>query len=298
MPISVTCPGCGKRLKAKDSLAGRMVPCPACGTKLVIGSPEDIAAALLRDDAGPPAGEPEAPAPPEDHAPPERPAEPPRRPRPKPVVRRKPGPAAAASSLPPLTANEPPFWLRHLHWLLVLALIPLAVSLLEASQEEDFLERLSDTLQQAPEESRARVRQVLAQMEEEGGSLDKIFAALPDHKLQGAWLPRDSWNHWAFTGGAALLFFLFLLALCAEGSARPQHLLAVGLFTATIGLLFLFLVQALAEWSQGMIIIPRGVIGILLLVVQLIGWSYRAANDPSCGFLLSLVGYTLGVGLC
>jgi hypothetical protein len=30
MPISVACPGCGKRLKGKDELAGRRVKCPSC----------------------------------------------------------------------------------------------------------------------------------------------------------------------------------------------------------------------------------------------------------------------------
>ena len=47
--------------------------------------------------------------------------------------------------LPPLKSDETPAWLRHLHWLLALALIPLAVSLLhkDASKDE-FLERLNE----------------------------------------------------------------------------------------------------------------------------------------------------------
>src|SRR5947207_2449512 len=60
MPISLTCTGCGKRLKAKDSLAGRTVPCPHCGVKLVIGSAEDVAASMLLDEAASP--EPDYPA--------------------------------------------------------------------------------------------------------------------------------------------------------------------------------------------------------------------------------------------
>jgi RsiW-degrading membrane proteinase PrsW (M82 family) len=122
--------------------------------------------------------------------------------------------------------------------------------------------------------------------------------ALPDHKLRGAFLPRDTWAHWLFTAGATALFFTFLVALALEGSARPHHLLAVGLFTATIGIVFLFIVQAIAEWTQGVIVIPRSIVGILFWVVQAIGFSYRAALDPTNGFLLSLVGYTFGVGLC
>ena len=31
MSISVQCPGCEKKLKAKDNLAGKQVKCPGCG---------------------------------------------------------------------------------------------------------------------------------------------------------------------------------------------------------------------------------------------------------------------------
>jgi RsiW-degrading membrane proteinase PrsW (M82 family) len=72
----------------------------------------------------------------------------------------------------------------------------------------------------------------------------------------------------------------------------------VGLFTATVGIVFLLIVQAVALATQNVIIIPRGIIGILFWVVKLIGFSYRAAADPDNGFLLSFLGYTLGVGLC
>jgi RsiW-degrading membrane proteinase PrsW (M82 family) len=204
----------------------------------------------------------------------------------------------APPSLPPLITNDPPFWLRHLHWLLVLSLIPLAVSLLQGPEEQDVRQRLIETVREAPAEAQDRVARALADLEDDKGSLENVFAALPDHKLQGAWLPRDSWAHWLVTGGAAVFFFLFLLALCTEGSAQPRQLLAVGLFTATVGILFLFAVQALAEWSQGVIIIPRSIVGIVLWILQLIGLSYRMANDPDSSLLLSFLGFTLGVGLC
>jgi RsiW-degrading membrane proteinase PrsW (M82 family) len=41
-----------------------------------------------------------------------------------------------------------------------------------------------------------------------------------------------------------------------------------------------------------------GLLGIVGLIVRLIGFSYAAAMDPDNGFLLSLVGFTFGVGLC
>ena len=297
MSISITCDGCGKRLKAKDALAGRTVPCPACGTKLTIGSADDVAAALLRAAAGPPPDEPEAPAPPEDVETSEHDAEPPRRVS-APTLRTKTDHKAVLQSLPPLTTNDPPLWLRHLHWLLALSLIPLAVSLLQPPERQDMLHRLVETIEEAPENSRARIAQALADQQDENGSLDKVFAALPGHKLLGAWLPRDTWMHWLLTAGAALLFFVFLLALTTEGSARPRPLLLVGLFTATVGLLLLFCLQAVAEWTQHFIVIPTGIGGLLFWVVWMLGFSYRAASDPSSNFFLSLFGFTLGVGLC
>jgi RsiW-degrading membrane proteinase PrsW (M82 family) len=298
MPISITCHGCGKRLKGNDALAGRTVPCPVCGEKLLVGSPEDIAAAMLRDEEAPTHEEPDAPAPPEDDAPPTRFSEPPRR-RVAPRLATGKSPAkAAVPTLPPLTTNDPPLWLRHLHWLLALSLIPLAVLLLQKPEEEEFADRLFDTIEQAPEDSKVKFDKALADLKAGKGSEEQIFAVLPDHKLLGAWLPRDTWAHWLLTAGAALLFFLFLLALTLEGSAKPQHLLIVGVFTATVGLLFLFVVQALAAWSQHFIVIPTNIIAILFFIVWLIGFSYRAAADPRSDFFPSLLGYTVGVGLC
>ncbi len=73
----------------------------------------------------------------------------------------------------------------------------------------------------------------------------------------------------------------------------------MGLFTATIGLVFLFAVPGGGELVAGRHqSSPHGVVGLLLVFVQFIGYSYRAANDPNSNFFLSLMGFTLGVGLC
>jgi RsiW-degrading membrane proteinase PrsW (M82 family) len=323
MPISLTCHGCGKRLKAKDTLAGRTLPCPACGAKLVIGSADDAAAAMLLDEEAAQADEPDSSPPQGDVALPKRASKPgvspasppPPSDRKRPArqagstqaeqLKKKSAPIPSAGTLPPLTTDDPPLttddpplWLRHLHWLLVLSLIPLTVSLFQTHDDRDFLRRLIETLEQAPPDSRLRAERAIAELEDGKGSLEKVFAALPDHRLRGAFLPRDTWMHWLFTAGATVLFSAFLFALTLEGSATPHHLFAVGLFTATIGILFLVIVQFVAMWSQGVIIIPRGIIGILFWILQIIGFSYRAAVDPENGFVLSLLGYTFGVGLC
>ena len=39
MPIEVQCPGCGKRLRAADTAAGKKVRCPACSTAVEIPLP-------------------------------------------------------------------------------------------------------------------------------------------------------------------------------------------------------------------------------------------------------------------
>src|SRR6266446_10250529 len=36
MPIPVTCPSCGRNLNAQDSLVGRKVKCPKCGSVFTV----------------------------------------------------------------------------------------------------------------------------------------------------------------------------------------------------------------------------------------------------------------------
>jgi RsiW-degrading membrane proteinase PrsW (M82 family) len=111
-------------------------------------------------------------------------------------------------------------------------------------------------------------------------------------------LARNTWRHWFYALVAAALFMGFLLILASHGSAEPLHLLLIALFTATVGIVFLLLVQLLAEWSQGVWLGGRSIIVLLFYIVKFIGFSYRAASDPSNGFFLSFLGFTLGVGLC
>jgi RsiW-degrading membrane proteinase PrsW (M82 family) len=291
MPISVTCTSCNKRFKGPDRLAGKTVGCPNCGARLFIPPPEDDEAPVYDVAADPPAV-PQREV--EDAA--ETSSPPP--PSPVPLPRTRTRPAAASLSTkdrqagPPLGTNDPPFWLRHLHWALVLALIPLAVSLLypESPQDEDKL--LEETLAQEPEAIPAVMRL------KEDATLDEVLAVLPGQKFVGAWLPRNTLMHWAFGLGAAVLFMGFLLLLSAQKTAEPHHLLGIGLFTATAGIVFLLLVQTLAEWAQGRIIVARSILVIFFYILQFIGFSYRAAMDPNNGFFLSFLGFTLGVGFC
>ena len=121
---------------------------------------------------------------------------------------------------------------------------------------------------------------------------------MPRHRLIGAALPRDSNMHWLFALGAAVLFLGFFVFLATGGAADAKHLLGIGLFTGTIGVLFLIIVQALAEATQGTVVVGRSVLVIFFWIAKLIGLSYRAALDPDNGFWVSFLGFTAGVGLC
>jgi hypothetical protein len=191
MPIPFSCPACGQRLKAKDGLAGRMMPCPKCRHTVTVPEPrvEDAAAELLlkADSVPPPTDEPVVDAPAAYHP------EPSDRPDSLPVPRRpvqKPVPDIA--TLPPLSVKEPPLWLRHLHWLLVLALIPLVLSLLQKEESRtSVIRRLAESIEKAPPDVQVKI---LRAMDADDGKtrLDDILSMLPGQKLVGAALPRHS----------------------------------------------------------------------------------------------------------
>jgi RsiW-degrading membrane proteinase PrsW (M82 family) len=284
MPVSATCPACGKRHKAPDRLAGRTVSCLNCGQPFALPQAdlEAAAAALLDSD------EPAEPAP--LRAEPADIYEPAAAP-PRPPARRKPDVAA----LPPLTTNDPPLWLRHLHWLLALALIPLAVSLLSGQgDDKSLLDRIGETLEQANPAERQRFQAAAPASE----SLDDLINALPNQRVLGAMLPRTTGWHWGMAGAAAVLFLAFMMFLASDGSAHPGHVLAVGLCTATVGVGFLFLVQGLAALTDGYVLVGRSVLVLVFAVLKFIAFSYSAASDPEIGFALSFLGFTFGVGLC
>jgi len=203
--------------------------------------------------------------------------------------------ADAVRSLPPLTMKTPPLWLRHLHWLLVIGLIPLAVSLLFPDPPKTLETRLEETLADVDEERQIQIMFAMATTEDV--SIDQLFQMLPERKFKGAWLPRDTWAHWWLTLLASGLFFGFFVALCKEGSAEPLHLLLIGLFTAVIGVFLLLIIQRIAFAFQGVVVMPTNIIGLFLLIFKFIEFSYSAALNPDNGFLASFFGFTMGVGL-
>lgn len=86
--------------------------------------------------------------------------------------------------------------------------------------------------------------------------------------------------------------------LFPQGAATIPQLAGALAITATAGIVSLLIFQYLAELSQAVVLRGGGIVAIVFWIVKLIGFSYRAALDPENGFLLSLFGFTMGVGLC
>ncbi|CAN5335179.1 hypothetical protein BH11PLA2_BH11PLA2_51440 [soil metagenome] len=282
MPIAVRCESCGQGHKAPEALAGKTLKCRKCAEPITVPAAVeaeiDAAEYLLKSE------EPDMPSSPVMPMP---------EPEPPPMPSRPKKNVPDLASLPPLTSKESPTWLRHLHWLLMLALIPLAVSLLSKSDGEDIFDRIDKTLEQATPEERARAVTKFEHAE----SLDEFIESLPKKKLHGAFLSRSSVGHWLIAIAATALFMIFFIYLASDGAAKPGAILAVGMITATVGVGLLLVVQWIASLAQGRFFIGKGVIAILFLILNFIAFSYGAASDPDNGFLLSFVGYTLGVGL-
>ena len=297
--IPVQCTGCQQKYKAPEAAAGKSIKCKACGVAIAIPKPpepepEQIAADILLNDAtfmGNPLGAHNESMAfgymvSDEDAPVQR--------KKIPVSYSPPTPKIDVATLPPLSADEAPFWRRHLHWLLVLAMVPLCLSLMFDNPSKDLEQRFVETLRQLSPAERITV---LAKLQSEP-DLDDLINALPERKFKGAWLGRDTGYHWLIALGATVLYFVFFLFLASDGSAKFWHVLLAGLATGTIGVLLLLLVQAIASGTDGRIGGGRGIGALIFFVFKFIAFSYDAASRPENGFLLSFFGYTMGVGLC
>ena len=327
MPIRVQCSGCNKALKVADKLAGKRIRCPECQaavtvpagpmpvgpspgdqsssttvapsskTAATVSSTDDVPADWLAGgDSNAPAvyaiasGAPEAPAPADISLPPrthrssrktsaiagdssETTAA---------MVSRRTAPSAKAISRPSESG-----WREHLHWVLLAALLPLAISTLFKGRPFD--ERLQETFRDHPE---------LAERLEQAQSADDLFAALPNQRLAEAHLPHNTWIHWAYAALSATLFLGVLTLTFPNEDAGPSRLFWTGLATGTVGILLLLGFQWVALFTQGYYVRGRGIVMLLFYIVKFIGFSYRAALDPENGFALSFMGFTCGVGLC
>ncbi len=200
-------------------------------------------------------------------------------------------------------APSPPVSLRPksrpvlLYWLFAVALIPLGVSLM--SEEEQLQQRVDRTVGKAFEDLlETEPDKAIRLLGGEELTDDEFFELIPEHKLEGAHLSHGSMVQWLYAFLAAAGFAGAIWLLFQPGKATMKHILWVGLCTATAGILFLFVVQWIAEFTQNWIVVGRSILVIVFYIFKFIGFSYRAAMDPANGFLLSFLGFTCGVGLC
>jgi RsiW-degrading membrane proteinase PrsW (M82 family) len=270
MQISIRC-DCGKDLRANGEHAGKKGRCPECGRVFTIP-------AQSGNPVGDAASEPVARAP---------------------ALRDTPfGDAATAVApsrvyaqatpgAPELSARPGLRLVDRLYLVLLLALAPLFIHTFFVN--DDVAARWKATLNANP--------QVLHKMDQEA-SLDDVLNSLPEHRIAGASFGRDTQVHWLLGMLSAVLFFGLGMSVLRSKDSKAMHLLAIGLFTGTVGILLLLGFQYVADWTQGVWVRGTGIVTLLFYVVKFIGFSYRAAEDPSNGFALSFVGFTCGVGFC
>jgi len=199
-----------------------------------------------------------------------------------PTARRMSG--AGAAPCPP---SRPDGWRSTARWSLFVALIPLGIFVF--SGEDDRKDRTQRTLKNHPE--------IEKKLQGKKLTPDNVLPLLPGRRLEGAALPRDTKAHWVLALIAALVFWEFILIVQPMGNSTSRQLWAVGIFTGTIGILMLLIVQVAAFLST--IVGGVGCFFVLFAVVlKFIAYSYAAALDPANGFLASMFGFTFGVGLC
>jgi RsiW-degrading membrane proteinase PrsW (M82 family) len=183
---------------------------------------------------------------------------------------------------------------EYSYWLLVLALIPLGFSLL-GKEEAGFEDRLQETLEKFEP---AVVDRIFARIEaDENITEHELVALLPGAKLHDAHLPRTTVVHWVYAAVATAGFLLLILLMFSAERSHPGHLLGFGLFTATIGIVFLLVVQFCSQLRMRTVRV-RGWVGLIMVILMVIGWSYGSALNPDTNFIASALGFTLGVGFC
>lgn len=283
MSITVSCE-CGGRFRARQEYSGRLTKCPKCGRVLTI-------------PVAPQAAVPAPSAPTRIHG---------LVPTPHGHALPVPGvPVAARTSKRSLSGVRFGNWL---YLCLVLALLPLVWSTVQKGTDRDELlvRRFEHAVAKAPPRVAMVVEEIKSDLRINGpipaGLLmhlpKALYAALPDDRIEGALLARESWTHWVFALLAAGGFFGVALLLLPAPDCRPTRVFLVGVFTGTAGVFLLLVIQFIAGTMRHYYVIPRGIVGLFLLILKFIGMSYDAALDPDSNFFVSCFGFTFGVGLC
>jgi hypothetical protein len=193
MSIRANCAGCGRTLNVADKFAGKRARCPVCqGIVQIPGV-----------TVPPPAAPPQAAPADEDSDSYSLPQEFERPDAPEELTTRLPARTVGIRRRPradeysggtderPAVSRERQSdpvegdWRDHLVWLLLLALIPLALSIIVPETPTD--ERILETISQHPD---------IGDRLENVQSKEELFSLLPDRRIVGAHLPADTQLHW------------------------------------------------------------------------------------------------------
>jgi RsiW-degrading membrane proteinase PrsW (M82 family) len=260
---------CGAKLSAGVAFVGKAISCPRCELKMEVPSRSDERATSVQGATG-------------NRVPGAAPAGMPEHPRAGSIQRGTSTRPAVRRSAP---APEDPCWMVWTRYALVLTLLPLLVSIL--MPKDNIVARIQEMVRKDP-----ALAKVFMSADKED-----VFASLPGERIEGAAFGRHTFIHWLMALLSALAFWLFILIAWPMGRATSKQLWFLGIFTGTIGIFLLLAVQWIALHLGGPII-PRSIIGVFIVILQFIGFSYRAALNPENGFLLSMLGFTFGVGFC
>lgn len=336
MPIRVRCGKCDKPLKIAEELAGKRIHCPGCGSVLSVPKAADSVDGPSTEKSALPNSSSTADVPdewlfdnerlhsataqtgamraaePDEYRVSQEPAAPaessqllPRRSKKSKstfaavggeevLVAAREGLRRIAEARDP-SARSPASWRDHLFWVLLVAIAPLAISMVW--QERPVAERWEETRQRLSDN--AAQEQHVIDAPPAAMSESDFFASLPERRIAGAHLTRDSWMHWGYATLSATLFLALLAQSFPNTAAGPRHLICAGILTGTVGIILLLAFQWIAVMSLRVgYIRGRGIAVLLFYIVKFIGFSYRSALNPENGFLLSFMGFTYGVGLC
>jgi tetratricopeptide (TPR) repeat protein/RsiW-degrading membrane proteinase PrsW (M82 family) len=186
--------------------------------------------------------------------------------------------------------------------MLFLTSVPMLVIL---DKKDDWQQRFIETIKENQE--KIRISQLPDNLSSLDEVIDYVIYQLPDHKIKGAALPRDTNDHFIIAYVSWLSWMIFLIIVFSSSSNGESRAILSSilssLFTAILGILILLVIQwlALEIYKSGIweaLKMSRGRYFISNLILYFIGFSYYSALDPESGFIKSFVGFTCGVGLC
>ena len=176
-------------------------------------------------------------------------------------------PAPPALKTPPRKAAPATSSARDiLRYFFALTLFPLLLYSATEHREPPLKEEVERALEHNPG---------LRSRRESIKTMDDLFRALEIEKVSGALHPRFSKAPWLYAAAAALGFWGLIVGLFPLGRANSTHLWTVGLLIGTAGIVLLLLIHQL----------------------PFVRAFYDAASGRG-GFLTSLTGFLLGVGVC